>query len=108
MNKIKDRKAYYPDSIERLTKLEKDKSYERVNSLSCTTPHLTREIKAYNKYELDEVWSSTIYFRKIAYSNAEDYVKKSIDYCHPKSQVIYMGETLKTTLLYTNYFFEFF
>ena len=82
MNKAKDRKAYYPDSIERLTKLEKDKSYERVNSLSCTTPHLTREIKAYNKYELDEVWSSTIYFRKIAYSNAEDYVKKTIDYCN--------------------------
>ncbi len=82
MNKAKDRKAYYPDSIERLTKLEKDKSYERVNSLSCTTPHLTREIKAYNKYELDEVWSSTIYFRKIAYSNAEDYVKNSIDYCN--------------------------
>ena len=82
MNKSKDRKAYYPDSIERLTKLEKDKSYERVNSLSCTTPHLTREIKAYNKYELDEVWSSTIYFRKIAYSNAEDYVKNSIDYCN--------------------------
>ena len=44
MNKAKDRKAYYPDSIERLTKLEKDKSYERVNSLSCTTPHLTREM----------------------------------------------------------------
>ena len=82
MNKAKDRKAYYPDSIERLTKLEKDKSYERVNSLSCTTPHLTREIKAYNKYELDEVWSSTIYFRKIAYSNAEDYVKKATDYCN--------------------------
>ena len=82
MSKAKDRKAYYPDSIERLTKLEKDKSYERANSLSCTTPHLTREIKAYNKYELDEVWSSTIYFRKIEYSNAEDYVKKSIDYCN--------------------------
>ena len=82
MNKAKDRKAYYPDSIERLTKLEKDKSYERVNSLSCTTPHLTREIKAYNKYELDEVWSSTIYFRKIGYTNAEDYVNKAIDYCN--------------------------
>ena len=82
MNKTKDRKAYYPDSIERLTKLEKDKSYERVNSLSCTTPHLTREIKAYNKYELDEVWSSTIYFRKIGYTNAEDYVNKAIDYCN--------------------------
>ena len=82
MNKSKDRKAYYPDSIERLTKLEKDKSYERVNSLSCTTPHLTREIKAYNKYELDEVWSSTIYFRKIGYTNAEDYVNKAIDYCN--------------------------
>ena len=82
MNKIKDRKAYYPDSIERLQKLEKDKGYERVNSLSCTTPHLTREIKAYNKYELDEVWSSALYFKRINYKNAEDFANKAIDYCN--------------------------
>ena len=82
MNKAKNRKAYYPDSIERLNKLEKDKSYERVNKLSCVTPHLTREIKAYNKYELDEVWSSALYFKKIEYSSPEDYSLKAIEYCN--------------------------
>ena len=82
MNKAKDRKAYYPDSIERLNKLEKDKSYERVNKLSCVTPHLTREIKAYNKYELDEVWSSALYFKKIEYASPEDYSLKAIEYCN--------------------------
>ena len=82
MNKVKDRKPYYPDSIERLKKLEKDKGYERVNSLSCTTPHLTREIKAYNKYELDEVWSSALYFKRIDYKNTEDFACKAIDYCN--------------------------
>ena len=82
MNKAKDRKAYYPESIERLNKLEKDKAYERVNKLSCVTPHLTREIKAYNKYELDEVWSSALYFKRISYSSSEDFSNKAIDYCN--------------------------
>ena len=82
MSKAKDRKAYYPESIERLEKLEKDKGYERVNALSCVTPHLTREIKAYSKFEIDEVWSSTIYFKKIEYTSVEDFAKKAIDYCN--------------------------
>ena len=82
MNKISDRKAYYPDSLERLNKLEKDKSYERLNNLDCLTPHLSREIKAYNKYELEEVWSSTIYFKKIEYDSSEDFVKNASDYCN--------------------------
>ena len=82
MSKAKERKAYYPESIERLEKLEKDKGYERVNALSCTTPHLTREIKAYSKFEIDEVWSSTIYFKKIEYTSIEDFARKAIDYCN--------------------------
>ena len=82
MSKAKERKAYYPESIERLEKLEKDKGYERVNSLSCVTPHLTREIKAYSKFEIDEVWSSTIYFKKIEYTSIEDFAIKAIDYCN--------------------------
>ncbi|MDA9712296.1 aldehyde dehydrogenase family protein [Acidimicrobiaceae bacterium] len=82
MSKAKERKAYYPESIERLEKLEKDKGYERVNSLSCVTPHLTREIKAYSKFEIDEVWSSTIYFKKIEYTSVEDFANKAIDYCN--------------------------
>ena len=82
MSKAKERKAYYPESIERLEKLEKDKGYERVNALSCVTPHLTREIKAYSKFEINEVWSSTIYFKKIEYTSVEDFANKSIDYCN--------------------------
>ena len=82
MNKAKDRKAYYPESIERLEKLEKDKGYERVNALTCVTPHLTREIKSYSKYEIDEVWSTTIYFKKIEYSTIEEFANKAIDYCN--------------------------
>ena len=82
MSKAKERKAYYPESIERLEKLEKDKGYERVNALSCVTPHLTREIKAYSKFEMDEVWSSTIYFKKIEYTSVEDFANKAIDYCN--------------------------
>jgi len=82
MSKAKDRKAYYPESIERLEKLEKDKGYERVNALSCVTPHLTREIKAYSKFEIDEVWSSTIYFKKIEYTSVENFANKAIDYCN--------------------------
>ncbi len=82
MSKAKERKAYYPESIERLEKLEKDKGYERVNALSCVTPHLTREIKAYSKFEIDEVWSSTIYFKKIQYTSVEDFANKAIDYCN--------------------------
>ena len=82
MSKAKERKAYYPESIERLEKLEKDKGYERVNALSCVTPHLTREIKAYSKFEIDEVWSSTIYFKKIEYTSMEDFANKAIDYCN--------------------------
>jgi len=82
MSKAKERKAYYPESIERLEKLEKDKGYERVNALSCVTPHLTREIKAYSKFEVDEVWSSTIYFKKIEYTSVEDFADKAIDYCN--------------------------
>ena len=82
MSKAKERKAYYPESIERLERLEKDKGYERVNALSCVTPHLTREIKAYSKFEIDEVWSSTIYFKKIEYTTIEDFANKAIDYCN--------------------------
>ena len=82
MSKAKERKAYYPESIERLEKLEKDKGYERVNALSCVTPHLTREIKAYSKFEIDEVWSSTIYFKKIQYTSVEDFANKAINYCN--------------------------
>ena len=49
MNKVEDRFSYYPNSLNILKSLEKDKNYERLNDESCATPHLSREIKAYSK-----------------------------------------------------------
>ena len=72
MKKIDDRYSYYPKSIDLLNKLEKDKNYSRENSLTCATPHLTREIKAYSNYETSEVWGTSIYFKKILSSDDKD------------------------------------
>ena len=82
MKKIDDRFSYYPNSLDLLTKLEKDNNYTRENSETCATPHLTREIKAYSKYETSEVWGTSIYFKKINANNDNDYVKKVVDYCN--------------------------
>ena len=82
MNKIDDRYSYYPNSLNVLNNLEKDKNYERLNDDSCATPHLSREIKAYSKYETSEIWGTSIYFKKISYENELDYVNRSIDYCN--------------------------
>ncbi len=82
MNKVDDRLSYYPNSLNVLTSLEKDKNYERLNDQSCATPHLSREIKAYSKYETSEIWGTSIYFKKIDYENDLDYAKNVIDYCN--------------------------
>ena len=82
MNKVDDRLSYYPNSLNTLKSLEKDKSYERLNDESCATPHLSREIKAYSKYETSEIWGTSIYFKKITYENDLDYAKNVIDYCN--------------------------
>ena len=63
MNKVDDRFSYYPNSLNILKSLEKDKNYERLNDESCATPHLSREIKAYSKYETSEIWGTSIYFK---------------------------------------------
>ena len=82
MKKIDNRFSYYPNSLDLLTKLEKDNNYTRENAETCATPHLTREIKAYSKYETSEVWGTSIYFKKINANNDNDYVKKVVDYCN--------------------------
>ncbi len=98
MNKIDDRLSYYPNSIDNLNKLEKDKNYERLNSESCATPHLSREIKAYSKYETSEIWGTSIYFKKIKYNNENDYVKSVISYCNET-----LWGNLGATVLFKNY-----
>ena len=82
MNKIDDRYSYYPNSLNLLNKLEKDTNYTRENDESCATPHLTREIKSYSKYETSEVWGTSIYFKKIESTDNDDYVQKVVDYCN--------------------------
>jgi len=82
MKNIDDRYSYYPNSLEKLNNLEKDKNYERLNDLSCATPHLSREIKAYSKFETSEIWGTSIYFKQIPYNNEEDYAREVIDYCN--------------------------
>jgi len=82
MKKVDDRYSYYPKSIDVLNKLEKDKSYERLNDESCATPHLSREIKAYSKFETSEIWGTSIYFKKIEFTNDTDYASKVIAYCN--------------------------
>lgn len=82
MRKIDDRYSYYPKSIDLLNKLEKDKNYSRENSLSCATPHLTREIKAYSNYETSEVWGTSIYFKQLDYDSPESFANNAIEYCN--------------------------
>ena len=82
MKNIDDRFSYYPNSLSLLNKLEKDGNYTRENSDTCATPHLTREIKAYSKYETSEVWGTSIYFKKIISSDNKDYMQKVVDYCN--------------------------
>tara|TARA_B100001250_G_scaffold126651_1_gene107763 strand:- start:2299 stop:3948 length:1650 start_codon:yes stop_codon:yes gene_type:complete len=82
MKNIDDRYSYYPNSLDKLNNLEKDKNYERLNDLSCATPHLSREIKAYSKFETSEIWGTSIYFKQIPYNNEEAYAREVIDYCN--------------------------
>ena len=82
MKKIDDRLSYYPNSLKVLNGLEKDKNYERLNDQTCATPHLSREIKAYSKFETSEIWGTSIYFKKISYEDELDYVNKAITYCN--------------------------
>ena len=82
MNKVDDRLSYYPNSLNVLNTLEKDKNYERLNAESCATPHLSREIKAYSKYETSEIWGTSIYFKKISYKSDKDYAENAIKYCN--------------------------
>tara|TARA_B100001250_G_scaffold74759_1_gene61112 strand:+ start:2773 stop:4422 length:1650 start_codon:yes stop_codon:yes gene_type:complete len=82
MKKVDERYSYYPKSIDLLNKLSKDRNYERLNDESCATPHLSREIKSYSKYETSEIWGTSIYFKKIEFTNQSDYSDKVIDYCN--------------------------
>ena len=82
MKNIDDRFSYYPNSIEKLNSLEKDKNYERLNDDACATPHLSREIKSYSKFETSEVWGTSIYFKQIPFTSDLEYAQNVIDYCN--------------------------
>ena len=76
----KNRLAYYPNSIEVLNKLKLEKNVVQENDVSCDTPHLTKDLDLNDFYQDNEVWSSTLFFKFIEYSDELDYVKKAINY----------------------------
>ena len=98
MKNIDDRYSYYPNSLEKLNTLQKDKNYERLNDESCATPHLSREIKAYSKYETSEVWGTSIYFKQISYNDELEYAKNVINYCNDN-----LWGNLGATVLFKKY-----
>tara|TARA_B100001996_G_scaffold280627_1_gene221063 strand:- start:1587 stop:3236 length:1650 start_codon:yes stop_codon:yes gene_type:complete len=98
MKNVDDRYSYYPNSMDTLNRLEKDKSYTRENGPNCVTPHLTREIKAYSKYETNEVWSTSIYFKKLSFNNEKEFGENVIEYCNQE-----LWGNLGATILFKNY-----
>ena len=76
----KNRLAYYPNSIEVLNKLKLEKNVVQENDVFCDTPHLTKDLDLNDFYQDNEVWSSTLFFKFIEYSDELDYVKKAINY----------------------------
>ena len=76
----KNRLAYYPNSIDVLNKLKLEKNVVQENDVSCDTPHLTKDLDLNDFYQDNEVWSSTLFFKFIKYSDELDYVKKAINY----------------------------
>ena len=65
LSKEKDRLAYYPKSSETLNSLKESKHITQENDLSCSTPHLTKDLELNDYFEQNEVWSSTLFFKYI-------------------------------------------
>ena len=80
LSKEKDRLAYYPKSSETLNSLKESEHITQENDLTCSTPHLTKDLELNDYFEQNEVWSSTLFFKYIEYSDESDFVEKSINY----------------------------
>jgi len=80
LKKIGDTTSYYPGAIESLESLQKNKNYEQINEQVCSTPFMISNLDNEEKFSIEEVWNSTLYFKEIEYSDYESFANNSIDY----------------------------
>ena len=80
LNKIGDTTSYYPGANESLANLQTNENYELVNESSCSTPFMTANLDADEKYSSSEVWNTTLYFKELEYSDNESFTDISINY----------------------------
>jgi len=80
LNKIGDTTSYYPGANESLENLKTNENYELVNESSCSTPFMTADLDADEKYSSSEVWNTTLYFKELEYSDNESFTDISINY----------------------------
>ena len=84
LKKIGDTTSYYPGAIESLESLQKNKNYEQINEQVCSTPFMISNLDNEEKFSIEEVWNSTLYFKEIEYSDYESFANNSIDYVNNK------------------------
>ena len=84
LNKIGDTTSYYPGANESLENLKTNENYELVNESSCSTPFMTANLDADEKYSSSEVWNTTLYFKELEYSDNESFTDISINYVNNK------------------------
>ena len=84
LNKIGDTTSYYPGANESLANLKTNENYELVNESSCSTPFMTANLDADEKYSSSEVWNTTLYFKELEYSDNESFTDISINYVNNK------------------------
>ena len=80
LNKIGDTTSYYPGANESLANLQTNENYELVNESSCSTPFMTANLDADEKYSSSEVWNTTLYFKELEYSDNDSFTDISINY----------------------------
>ena len=80
LNKIGDTTSYYPGAVESLKALQNNKNYEQINDQVCSTPFMVSDLDTDEKFSVEEVWNSTLYFKEIEYTDYESFANNSIDY----------------------------
>ena len=80
LNKIGDTTSYYPGAKQSLANLKTNENYELINESSCSTPFMTADLDADEKYSSSEVWNTTLYFKELEYSDNESFTDISINY----------------------------
>ncbi len=80
LKKVGDTTSYYPGANESLEALQKNKNYEQINEQVCSTPFMISNLDTEEKFSIEEVWNSTLYFKEIEYSDYESFANNSIDY----------------------------